>query len=79
MGLPTRTAAEIVGIYASIRNGVLGADYEQHKPALGQVKLEDSAKEFAAAFWSGKSQNIRYKIINILVVIGDFCFNKMQM
>lgn len=33
-----------------MNSGALGEDYEQHKPALGQVKLEDFAKEFAAAF-----------------------------
>jgi uncharacterized protein YbjT (DUF2867 family) len=49
-GLPTDRAAEIVDIYASIRTGALGSDYEQHEPPLGQVKLEDFAKEFAAAF-----------------------------
>ncbi len=49
-GLPADRAAEIVAIYASIHSGALGEDYEQHKPALGQVKLEDFAKEFAAAF-----------------------------
>ena len=49
-GLPADRAAEIVDIYASIRSGALGEDYAQHKPPLGQVKLEDFAKEFAAAF-----------------------------
>jgi uncharacterized protein YbjT (DUF2867 family) len=49
-GLPADRAAEIVAIYASIRSGKLGEDYEQHKPTLGQVKLEDFAQEFAAAF-----------------------------
>ena len=49
-GLPTSTAADIVDIYASMNSGALGEDYEQHKPALGRVKLEDFAKEFAAAF-----------------------------
>jgi uncharacterized protein YbjT (DUF2867 family) len=49
-GLPASRAAEIVDIYASIGNGTLGEDYEQHKPHLGRVKLEDFAKEFAAAF-----------------------------
>ncbi|MFD1466940.1 NAD(P)H-binding protein [Hymenobacter caeli] len=49
-GLPAARAAEIVAIYASTRTGALGADYEQHKPPLGQVKLEDFAREFAAAF-----------------------------
>ncbi|MGI4760268.1 MAG: NAD(P)H-binding protein [Janthinobacterium lividum] len=51
-GLPAHRAAEIVAIYASIRTGALGEDYELHKPPLGQVKLEDFAKEFAAAFAS---------------------------
>ncbi|MGI4742396.1 MAG: NAD(P)H-binding protein [Janthinobacterium lividum] len=49
-GLPPSTAADIVDIYASMNSGALGEDYEQHKPALGKVKLEDFAKEFAAAF-----------------------------
>ncbi|MDJ0364683.1 NAD(P)H-binding protein [Hymenobacter sp. H14-R3] len=49
-GLPPSTAADVVAIYASMSSGKLGEDYEQHKPALGQVKLEDFAKEFAAAF-----------------------------
>ena len=49
-GLPPSTAADVVDIYASMNSGALGEDYEQHKPVLGQVKLEDFAKEFAAAF-----------------------------
>ncbi|RZK32543.1 MAG: NAD-dependent epimerase/dehydratase family protein [Hymenobacter sp.] len=49
-GLPASTAADIVDIYASMSSGALGEDYAQHKPALGKVKLEDFAKEFAAAF-----------------------------
>ena len=49
-GLPPDRAAEISDIYTSIRTGALGEDYEQHKPTLGKVKLEDFAKEFAAAF-----------------------------
>jgi uncharacterized protein YbjT (DUF2867 family) len=49
-GLPPSTAADIVDIYASMNSGALAEEYEQHKPALGKVKLEDFAKEFAAAF-----------------------------
>ncbi|MDO7883993.1 NAD(P)H-binding protein [Hymenobacter cheonanensis] len=49
-GLPAARAGEIVDIYTSIGSGALGEDYELHKPALGRVKLEDFAKEFAAAF-----------------------------
>jgi len=36
-----------VDIYASMN---LSEGYEHHRPALGKVKLEDFAKEFAAAF-----------------------------
>jgi uncharacterized protein YbjT (DUF2867 family) len=49
-GVPAARVDDIVDIYASIGNGTLGEDYEQHKPHLGRVKLEDFAKEFAAAF-----------------------------
>ena len=49
-GLPASTAADVVDIYASMNSGALGEDYEQHRPALGQVKLEEFAQEFAAAF-----------------------------
>jgi uncharacterized protein YbjT (DUF2867 family) len=49
-GLPPSTAADVVDIYASMSSGALAEDYEQHKPALGKVKLENFAKEFAAAF-----------------------------
>ena len=45
-GLPADRAAEIVAIYVSIRTGALGEDYEQHKPALGQIKLEERAELF---------------------------------
>jgi uncharacterized protein YbjT (DUF2867 family) len=49
-GLPANRAAEVVDIYASINSGTLGEDYWQHRPALGKIKLEDFAREFAAAF-----------------------------
>ena len=49
-GLPAARAADIVAIYASIRSGQLSEDYAQHRPALGRVKLEEFAQEFAAAF-----------------------------
>ena len=49
-GLPASSAAGLVDLYRSLRTGALGADYARHKPALGQVKLEDFAREFAAAF-----------------------------
>ncbi|MBF9237335.1 NAD(P)H-binding protein [Hymenobacter sp. BT683] len=49
-GVPPTRSHEVVDIYASINSGKLGEDYWQHRPTLGNVKLEDFAKEFAAAF-----------------------------
>ena len=49
-GVPATRANEVVDIYTSINSGKLGEDYWQHRPELGQVKLEDFAQEFAAAF-----------------------------
>jgi hypothetical protein len=49
-GLPVGSAAGIVDFYKSLRSGQLGEDYTRQQPALGQVKLEDFAQEFAAAF-----------------------------
>lgn len=50
-GVPAHIAAGIVELYASINSGALGEDYELHKPSMaGTVKLEEFAKEFAAAF-----------------------------
>ena len=49
-GVPATRADEVVDIYASINSGKLGEDYWQHRPPLGQMKLEDFAREFAAAF-----------------------------
>ena len=49
-GVPADRAKEVVDIYASINSGKLGEDYWQHRPTLGEVKLEEFAKEFAAAF-----------------------------
>ena len=35
---------------SAIHNGILVEDYEKHKPSeMGKVKLEEYAKEFAAA------------------------------
>ena len=52
-GLPASSATGIVDLYRSLRTGQLGEDYARHKPALGEVKLEDFAQEFAAAFFRG--------------------------
>ncbi len=50
-GMPANIVALFVEMYASIHSGALRQDYDLHKPtAMGKVKLEDFAKEFAAAF-----------------------------
>lgn len=50
-GMPSHLAANFVEMGASIHSGALRQDYELHQPiAMGKVKLEDFAKEFAAAF-----------------------------
>ncbi len=50
-GMPANVVSLFVEMYASIHSGVLRQDYDLHKPrVMGKVKLEDFAKEFAAAF-----------------------------
>lgn len=50
-GLNPQIAAGLTEMYASQQNGALTADYYRNKPAvMGNVKLEDFAQEFAAAF-----------------------------
>ena len=50
-GMPAHIATSFVELGASIHSGALRQDYDLHKPiAMGKVKLEDFAKEFAAAF-----------------------------
>ncbi len=50
-GIPAHTAASYVELGASIHNGTMRQGYLQHKSeAMGRVKVEDFAKEFAAAF-----------------------------
>jgi uncharacterized protein YbjT (DUF2867 family) len=49
-GMPTHLATSYVELGTSIHSGALQQDYELNKPAMGKVKLEDFAKEFAAAF-----------------------------
>ncbi len=44
-------AAGVVEMYASLHSGAFLEDYFRNRPkVLGKVKLEDFAKEFAAAF-----------------------------
>lgn len=50
-GIPAHVAASYVELGASIHNGTLRQDYDRHAPhTMGKVKVEDFAKEFAAAF-----------------------------
>jgi uncharacterized protein YbjT (DUF2867 family) len=50
-GIPSPLAAKFVELNASIHSGLIREDYDLHKPkVMGRVKLEDFAKEFAAAF-----------------------------
>ncbi len=50
-GIPSHIASLFVEMGASTHSGILRQDYELHKPkTFGKVKLEDFAKEFAAAF-----------------------------
>lgn len=50
-GLPPHLINLFIELGDSIHTGLLRQDYDQHKPAaMGRVKLEDFAQEFAAAF-----------------------------
>lgn len=49
-GMNPNVAAGLVEMNAARRKGLLYEDYNLHKPILGQVKVKDFAKEFAAAF-----------------------------
>ena len=50
-GMHAGIASGLVEMYASARSGKFWEDYQLHKPAvMGTVKLEEFAKEFAAAF-----------------------------
>lgn len=49
-GFNPQVAKGLVEMNASRRGGVLYQDYYHNKPTLGKIKLQDFAKEFAAAF-----------------------------
>lgn len=50
-GLPPQLAADFVDMFASVRSGAMSTDYYLHPPsALGSVKLDDFANEFAAVY-----------------------------
>ncbi|MBC7920965.1 MAG: NAD(P)H-binding protein [Ferruginibacter sp.] len=53
-GVPAHVIANSIELGGSIHSGALRQDYDLRKPsAMGKVKLEDFAKEFAAAFEKG--------------------------
>ena len=50
-GIPSHIVNNFVELGAGIHSGILREDYDLHRPtAMGEVKLEDFAAEFAAAF-----------------------------
>jgi len=56
IGMQPAIAKGLVEMYAAARNGKFWEDYYLHKPAaLGEIKLEDYAPEFAAAYNKGDS------------------------
>jgi hypothetical protein len=53
MGFPPQIADLLVELNAAIGSGLMREDYDLHQPAaMGKIKLEDFAKEFAAAYGS---------------------------
>lgn len=50
IGFNEQVARGFVELQENQGNGKLYEDYNQHKPALGKVKLKDFAKEFAEAY-----------------------------
>ncbi|MEP6805146.1 MAG: NAD(P)H-binding protein [Flavobacterium sp.] len=51
VGMQPKIAQGLVEMYAGLYNGLLAADYIKNKPAqMGQTKLADYAKEFAAIY-----------------------------
>lgn len=50
IGMQPGIAAGLTQMYACARSGKFWEDYYAHKPNLGKVKLEEFAKDFAAAF-----------------------------
>jgi uncharacterized protein YbjT (DUF2867 family) len=52
-GFTEEVAINYAEMGSAIRSGIMFADYEKHRPALSPTKLEDFAKEFAAAYNNG--------------------------
>ncbi|MCB0099853.1 MAG: NAD(P)H-binding protein, partial [Caldilineaceae bacterium] len=49
-GMNPQIAAGMVAMYAAARSGALSADYERHRPVLGNVKMKEYAMEFARIY-----------------------------
>ena len=49
-GLPEAIAHEYTNMGNALRNGFMQEDIHKHKPVLSPIKLEDFAREFAAAY-----------------------------
>lgn len=49
-GMQPAIAAGLAEMNSAMRSGKFWEDYQKHQPTLGKVKLEDFAKEFAAAY-----------------------------
>jgi uncharacterized protein YbjT (DUF2867 family) len=49
-GMNPQTAKGYVAMQTARREGTLYADYNQHKPVLGKIKLTEFAKQFAVAY-----------------------------
>ena len=50
-GVPTHVAENLVVLGAAIHSGVLRKDLDAQKPTSGNVKLEEYAADFAAAYY----------------------------
>jgi NAD(P)H dehydrogenase (quinone) len=50
MGIPAQLANNLVAMQAATHSGAVYENYLRHRPILGQTKLKDFAKEFAAAY-----------------------------
>jgi hypothetical protein len=49
-GVPANAAFNLVELGAATHSGILREDYEKNKPAIGKIKLEDFAKDFANTY-----------------------------
>ena len=57
-GLPVEMAKKYVEMGAAMRSGKMWEDYVNHRPSsFGKIKLEDFAKDFAAAYRAGEKAN----------------------